>query len=112
MALRLLKITLTTLLVFLLATAIWIGTAGKDLFRTATGSVSRSLCAATFVSQVDPQQTFREEQLPLMRGIGWAIANGWLVRHGRSMSGRRQTVSSGRPPASICNPSRGRTAWR
>lgn len=73
MALRLLKITLVTLLVFLLAAVIWIGTAGKDLFRTATGSVSRSLCAAVFVSRVDPQRTFREEQLPLMRSIGWAI---------------------------------------
>ena len=73
MALRLLKITLVTLLVFLLAAALWIGTAGKDLFRTATGSVSRSLCAAAFVSRVDPQRTFREEQLPLMRSIGWAI---------------------------------------
>ncbi|NMW25649.1 hypothetical protein HFP05_15170, partial [Rhodanobacter denitrificans] len=73
MALRLLKITLVTLLVFLLAAALWIGTAGKDLFRTATGSVSRSLCAAAFVSRVDPQRTFAEEQLPLMRVIGWAI---------------------------------------
>ncbi|MHB1056664.1 MAG: serine hydrolase domain-containing protein [Rhodanobacter sp.] len=70
---RLLKTILVTLLVFLLAAALWVGTIGKDLFHTATGSVSRSLCAAAFVSRVDPQQTFREEQLPLMRGIGWAI---------------------------------------
>ncbi|WP_460876732.1 serine hydrolase domain-containing protein [Rhodanobacter koreensis] len=70
---RLLKTILVTLLVLLLAAALWVGTIGKNLFRTATGSVSRSLCAAAFVSQVDPQQTFREEQLPLMRGIGWAI---------------------------------------
>jgi CubicO group peptidase (beta-lactamase class C family) len=73
MALRLLKITLVILLVLLLAATLWIGTAGKDLFRTATGSVSRSLCAAAFVSRVDPQRTFVEEQLPLMRGIGWAL---------------------------------------
>lgn len=73
MAMRLLKTILVTLLVFLLAVALWAGTTGKDLFHTATGSISRSLCAAAFVSRVDPQQTFREEQLPLMRGIGWAI---------------------------------------
>lgn len=73
MAQRLLKITLVSLLVLLLAAAIWIGTLGKDLFRTATGSVSRSLCTSAFVSRVDPQLTFREEQLPLMRSIGWAI---------------------------------------
>lgn len=73
MALRLLKITLVFLLVLLLAAVIWIGTIGKDLFRTATGSVSRSLCTSTFLSRLDPQRTFSEEQLPLMRGIGWAI---------------------------------------
>ncbi len=73
MAMRLPKTLLVTLLAFLLAATLWVGTAGKDLFHTATGSVSRSLCAAAFVSRVDPQQTFREEQLPLMRGIGWAI---------------------------------------
>lgn len=73
MAPRLPRITLVSLLVLLLAAVIWIGTTGKDLFHTATGSVSRSLCAAAFVSRVDPQQTFREEQLPLMRSIGWAI---------------------------------------
>lgn len=73
MALRLLKVALVTLLVFLLATALWIGTAGKDLFRIATGSISHSLCAAAFVSRLDPERTFTEEQLPLMRGIGWAI---------------------------------------
>jgi hypothetical protein len=73
MAMRLLKITFVTLLVFLLAAIFWISTIGKNLFHTATGSVSRSLCAAAFVSGVDPDQTFREEQRPLMRGIAWAI---------------------------------------
>jgi len=70
---RILTISSFTLLVFASAAALWLGMAGKDLFQTATGSVSRSLCAAAFVSQVDPQQIFREEQLPLMRSIGWAI---------------------------------------
>ena len=73
MALRFLKITLVTLLVLLLAGAIWIGTIGKDLFRTATGSVSRSLCATVFLARLDPDRMFAEEQLPMMRGIGWAL---------------------------------------
>lgn len=73
MALRLFKITLVALLILLLAAAIWIGTLGKDLFRTATGSVSHSLCAAAFVSRVNPERMFRQEQLPLMRSIGWAV---------------------------------------
>ncbi|OOG61493.1 hypothetical protein B0E46_16095 [Rhodanobacter sp. B04] len=73
MALRLLKITLASLLVLLLAAVIWTGTTGKELFRTATGSVSRSLCATAFLSRLDPQRTFTEEQLPLMRGLGWTI---------------------------------------
>ncbi|MGH8160197.1 MAG: serine hydrolase domain-containing protein [Rhodanobacter sp.] len=73
MALRILKITLVTLLVLVLATVIWIGTVGKNLFRTATGSVSSSLCATAFLARLDPDRMFKEEQLPLMRGIGWAI---------------------------------------
>lgn len=44
-----------------------------DLFRTATNSVSRSLCGAAFISHVDPDRLFREEQLPNMRSIGWAL---------------------------------------
>ena len=44
-----------------------------DLFRTATNSVSRSLCGATFISHVDPDRLFHEEQLPNMRSIAWAI---------------------------------------
>jgi hypothetical protein len=78
---RLLKTTLVSLLVLLIAVTLWIGISGKDLFHTATGSVSRSLCAAAFVSRVDPQQTFWEEQRPLMRGIGWAIR--YEVDHAR-----------------------------
>jgi CubicO group peptidase (beta-lactamase class C family) len=81
MAMRLFKTILVTLLALLLAAALWIGTIGKNLFHTATGSVSRSLCAAAFVSQVDPQQIFQEEQLPLMRSIGWAIH--YTVDHAR-----------------------------
>jgi CubicO group peptidase (beta-lactamase class C family) len=81
MVMRMFKTILVTLLALLLAAALWIGTIGKNLFHTATGSVSRSLCAAAFVSQVDPQQIFQEEQLPLMRSIGWAIH--YTVDHAR-----------------------------
>jgi len=34
-----------------------------DLFRTATHSVSRSLCGAAFISHVDPDRLFREEHV-------------------------------------------------
>lgn len=45
----------------------------REALHIATGSVSRSLCAAVFVSRVDPDQVYAEEQRPLMRSIGWAI---------------------------------------
>jgi len=44
-----------------------------DLFRTATNSVSRSLCGAAFISHVDADRLFQEEQLPNMRSIAWAL---------------------------------------
>jgi len=67
------RITLAALAIALAAAALWLATTGKDLFRVATGSVSRGLCDAAFVSRVDPGQVFREESAPMMRGIGWAI---------------------------------------
>ncbi|WP_266168069.1 serine hydrolase domain-containing protein [Dyella subtropica] len=73
MVLRALKITLVTLLVAILGAAIYLNTAGRDLMRTATGSVSRSLCATTFLSRLDPDRMFDEEQRPLMSSIAWAI---------------------------------------
>ncbi len=73
MAWRLSKIIPVTFLVLIVAAAIWVHTTGRDLFLTATGSVSHSLCAAAFVSKVDPDRTFTEEQRPLMSSIGWAI---------------------------------------
>lgn len=53
--------------------ALWLATTGKEMSRIATGSVSRGLCDAAFVSRVDPDRVFREESAPMMRGIGWAI---------------------------------------
>ncbi len=73
MAKRVLKIVLGILFTVALVATFWISTAGKDLFRVATGSVSHSLCATVFVSHLDPDRMFREEQLPVMRSIGWAI---------------------------------------
>jgi CubicO group peptidase (beta-lactamase class C family) len=43
--------------------------------RIATGSVSHALCAAAFVSGLDPDQVYREEQRPVagMSSIAWAL---------------------------------------
>jgi CubicO group peptidase (beta-lactamase class C family) len=60
-------------IVLVAATAAFHELSVGDLFRTATNSVSRSLCGAAFVSYVDPDRLFREEQLPNMRSIGWAL---------------------------------------
>jgi CubicO group peptidase (beta-lactamase class C family) len=46
---------------------------GEDLLLVATNSVSRSLCTSAFVSGVDPARVFKEEQLPTMRSLGWAL---------------------------------------
>lgn len=46
---------------------------GKDLFHLVTNSVSHSICTAAFVSHIDPEQMFKEEQLPNMRSVGWAV---------------------------------------
>ena len=70
---RTLKIAAVTLPVIVIATAIFINAiAGKPL-TIATSSVSRSLCDAAFLSHVDPDQMFVQEQLPYMRSIGWAL---------------------------------------
>lgn len=73
MALRILKITFGTLLAVVLIAIVYINTAGKNLLYTATGSVSRSLCATAFVAGLSPDQMFREEQRPLMGSVAWAI---------------------------------------
>ncbi len=70
---RIVTFTLAALAVILLAFVVWLGTAGRPLLRIATGSVSRGLCDAAFVSHVDPGQVFREQHAPMMRSIDWAI---------------------------------------
>ena len=67
------KIVVGTMVVLGVAVMSFQALSGGDLFRTATNSVSRSLCGAAFISQVDPDRLFREEQLPNMRSIGWAV---------------------------------------
>jgi CubicO group peptidase (beta-lactamase class C family) len=43
--------------------AVW----GRDPLRIASGSVARAVCAAAFVSNVDPDRLYAEEEAPLMR---------------------------------------------
>ncbi|WP_426664690.1 serine hydrolase domain-containing protein [Rhodanobacter aciditrophus] len=78
---RTLRFTLLALAVALLAAALWLGTSGGDLLRLATGSVSRGVCDAAFVSRVDPGGVFREQHAPQMRDIDWAIR--WHVDRAR-----------------------------
>jgi len=73
MIVRILKSLLAIALTVTLLTAIWIGIWGKDIMRVANGSVARSLCAAAFVSHVDPDRVFAEEQHPRTRVIDWAM---------------------------------------
>jgi CubicO group peptidase (beta-lactamase class C family) len=61
-----------SLLVLLLAASVVVWSR-RDGLHVAAGSVSQSLCAAAFVSHVDPDRIYTEEQRPLMGGIGWAV---------------------------------------
>ena len=61
------------LLASLLMAVIAIVLLNREALHTATGSVSDSLCAAAFVSKVDPDRVYAEEQRPLMASIGWAV---------------------------------------
>lgn len=70
---RRIKIVSWALVAALLGLAAFMAPAGRDLLLVATNSVSRSLCASAFVSRVDPAQVFRDEQLPSMRSLGWAM---------------------------------------
>ena len=73
MGLRILKWVLGIVFVVALVAVAWVATKGKDVLRVATGSVSRSLCSAAFVSGVDPDRLYAEEQLPRMRPLDWAL---------------------------------------
>jgi CubicO group peptidase (beta-lactamase class C family) len=61
------------LLASLFAAAAAVVLLNREALHIATGSVSRSLCAAAFVSGVDPDRIYAEEQRPLMASIGWAV---------------------------------------
>jgi CubicO group peptidase (beta-lactamase class C family) len=45
----------------------------REPLHIGAASVSQSLCGAAFVSHVDPDRVYAEEQRPLMDGIGWAV---------------------------------------
>jgi CubicO group peptidase (beta-lactamase class C family) len=70
---RALKITAVTLLVIAIAGAVFINAVAGKALTIATNSVSRSLCDAAFLSHVDPDRMFAQEQLPNMPSIGWAL---------------------------------------
>ena len=72
---RRLAITLGAISALAIAGALAAAPPTNDLVRIATGAVSHSLCAAAFISGLDPEQVFREEQLPEpgMRTIAWAL---------------------------------------
>ena len=52
-----------------------VGWCASPLLHTATGSVSGALCAAAFVSGLDPDRVYREEQLPNdgIAKVAWAL---------------------------------------
>ena len=70
---RTLRITAVTLLVIVIAAAISVNVVAGKALTIATNSVSHSLCDAAFLSHVDPDRMFAQEQLPNMRSIGWAL---------------------------------------
>ncbi|MBN8887286.1 MAG: serine hydrolase [Rudaea sp.] len=73
MWLRILKWALGVIFVVVLGAAAWVAPKGKDVLRVATGSVSRSLCSAAFVSHVDPDRVYAEEQRPRLSVLDWAM---------------------------------------
>ncbi|MEP6940230.1 MAG: serine hydrolase [Rudaea sp.] len=69
MRLRMLKWSAGLVAALVLCTIVYVAVWGKDLLRVATGSVSRALCAAAFVSGVDPDRLYAEEERPQLRGL-------------------------------------------
>jgi CubicO group peptidase (beta-lactamase class C family) len=70
---RALKVIGAALVLAAAAFATFMAVSGKNLLNIATHSISRSICSAAFVSHVDPERVFEEEQLPNMRSVGWAM---------------------------------------
>jgi CubicO group peptidase (beta-lactamase class C family) len=73
MALRIIKRLLLALIVLIVAAIAVVVATKKEAIQVGSNSVSRSLCAAAFTSHVDPDRMFREEQMPTMRVIAWAV---------------------------------------
>lgn len=73
MVLRTIKRLLPALIVLGVAAIVVTVVAKREAIQVGSNSVSRSLCAAAFTSHVDPDRVFREEQMPVMREIAWAV---------------------------------------
>jgi len=73
MVLRILKWLFGIVVVLVLCVGVFVATKGKDMLHAATGSVSRSLCSAAFVSGVDPDRLYAEEQLPRLGPLDWVL---------------------------------------
>nr|WP_255682855.1 serine hydrolase [Dyella sp. 2HG41-7] len=58
----------------------------REALHVAASSVSQSVCAAAFVSRVDPDMVFAQEQRPLMGGIAWAVRYSVDRSHGEVLT--------------------------
>ncbi len=100
---RILKWLFGIFLVFVLCVAVFIAVKGKDILRTATGSVSRSLCAAAFVSGVDPDRVYAEEQRQYLGTLDWVLR----YEVDREKHEVRATVAGGFAARSVYRPGLG-----
>lgn len=89
MALRALKLPLAILLALVLVFAAYLGVRGGPLLHIATGSLSHALCAAIFISGLDPDRVYREEQLP-EHGMNWLD---WALRYRIDRTRREVTTT-------------------
>ncbi|GLQ89772.1 serine hydrolase domain-containing protein [Dyella flagellata] len=70
---RFARYALSSLLVLVLIGSAFVASK-REALHIAAASVSQSLCAAAFVSQVDPDRVFAQEQRPLLGSIAWAAS--------------------------------------
>jgi len=73
MWLRILKWAFAVAVVLLAGTVVYAMTAGKQLLRIATGSASRAMCSAAFVSGVSPDQIYAEQERPRLGPLDWVL---------------------------------------
>ncbi len=73
MILRILKWLAGTAVLLVFCAIVYANVWGKDMLRVATGSVSRAVCAAAFVSGVDPDRLFAEEEKPHMQDLDFLL---------------------------------------